>query len=68
MAENHHWPGSGRYGARVLLVRADPKQYKLVARLRLFGDKKTELWSHPAPVKGRLYIRNEDSINCLPLK
>ncbi|MBL7223155.1 MAG: SUMF1/EgtB/PvdO family nonheme iron enzyme [Candidatus Brocadiae bacterium] len=52
----------------LLLIRATREKYKLVARLRLFGDKKTQVWSHPALAKGRLYIRNEDSINCLPLR
>ncbi len=51
----------------LLLVRANREQYKLVARLRLFGKQKTETWSHPALVKGRLYIRNDNSINCLVL-
>ncbi|NQT38172.1 MAG: hypothetical protein HQ581_11820, partial [Planctomycetes bacterium] len=45
----------------------DREQYTLVARLRLFDDKKTAVWSHPALVKGRLYIRNENSIHCLLL-
>ena len=49
----------------LLLVRADRKEYKLVARLRLFDGQKTETWSHPALVKGRIYVRNECSINCL---
>ena len=52
----------------LLLVRANRKQYTLVARLRLFDDKNTEIWSHPALVKGRLYIRNENSIRCLLLR
>jgi outer membrane protein assembly factor BamB len=51
----------------LLLVRANRKQYQLVARLRLFDNKKTEVWSHPALVKGRLYVRHESSINCLVL-
>ena len=51
----------------LLLVRADRKKYELVGRLRLFDDKKTQIWSHPAIVEGRLYIRNENSVNCLPL-
>jgi hypothetical protein len=52
----------------LLLVRADPEQYQLAARIRLFDDAKTEIWSHPALVKGRVYIRNESSINCLLLE
>ncbi len=51
----------------LLLVRADREQYRLVARLRLFDDQKTAVWSHPALVKGRLYIRNDNSIHCLLL-
>jgi len=52
----------------LLLVRANRKQYQPVARLRLFGNKKTRIWSHPALVEGRLYIRSESSINCLLLQ
>ncbi len=55
-------------GGELLLLQADRKQYKEVARLRLFDSKKTELWSFPALVKGRLYIRNENSISCLLLE
>ena len=51
----------------LLLVRADRKEYKLAGRLQVFDDIKTEVWSHPALVEGHLYIRNENSINCLPL-
>jgi outer membrane protein assembly factor BamB len=51
----------------LLLVRADHTKYQLTARLRLFDDQQTEVWSHPALVQGRLYVRNECSINCLVL-
>ncbi|NQT87510.1 SUMF1/EgtB/PvdO family nonheme iron enzyme, partial [bacterium] len=51
----------------LLLVRASRKAYALVARLRLFESKKTQVWSHPALVKGRLFICNENSVRCLPL-
>jgi len=51
----------------LLLIRADRNKYKLVARVRLFDDPQTEVWSHPALVKGRLYVRNENSIGCLLL-
>jgi len=54
-------------GGELLLVRAAREKFEVVARVRLFDDDKTEIWSHPALVEGRLYVRNEKSINCLPL-
>jgi formylglycine-generating enzyme required for sulfatase activity len=52
----------------LLLVRADRKEYKPAGRLRVFDDDKTEVWSHPALVEDNLYIRNQNSINCLSLR
>jgi len=52
----------------LLLVKANREKYELVGRLQVFDDNKTEVWSHPALVKGRLYIRDEKSIGCLILK
>ena len=51
----------------LLLLKADRKKHTLISRLRVFQDPKTEIWSHPALVPGRLYIRNQDSVVCLLL-
>ena len=52
----------------LLLVRADRKKYELISRLKVLSGEDTEIWSHPALVSGRLYIRNKASITCLLLK
>ncbi len=51
----------------LLLLKADRKKYTLISRLRVFQNPKTEIWAHPALVRGRLYIRNQDSVACLLL-
>ncbi len=51
----------------LLLLRADRKKHTLISRLRVLRDPKTEIWSHPALMPGRLYIRNQDSVMCLLL-
>ena len=52
----------------LLLVRADRKKYELISRLKVFTGEKTEVWSHPALVDGRLYLRDKASVTCLLLK
>ena len=52
----------------LLLLRAERMAYKQVARLSLFGSRKTQIWSFPALVKDHLFIRNENSVNCLLLR
>jgi len=49
----------------LILLHASPDGYKQKSRLRLF--EKTEVWSHPALVANRLYIRNNSEICCLLL-
>ncbi len=51
---------------RVLLVDAAAGAYTLISRLDLFEE--AEMWSHPALVKGRLYIRTNAEIVCLQLR
>jgi len=50
-----------------ILIEADARSYTLRRRLSLFGQEKTEVWSHPALLPGRLYIRNSSQIYCLLL-
>ena len=52
---------------RLILIKANADSYTLKSRLSLFDDEKTELWSHPALLPGRLYIRNSAEISCLVL-
>lgn len=51
----------------LLLLKADRKKHTLISRLRVLREPKTEIWSHPALMPGRLYIRNQDSVMCLLL-
>ncbi len=50
----------------LLLIRADPQQYKLLGRMKVFEGEKG-LYSHPAIVGNRLYYRSSDSIVCIEL-
>jgi len=50
---------------QVLLVEARRDQYVLTSRARLFRD--TEVWSHPAIVGNRLYVRDLHEIVCVLL-
>lgn len=49
----------------LILLKASPSQFTLVSRLELFKD--TEVWSHPALLGNRLYIRSMNEIACLLL-
>jgi len=51
--------------ADLILIKADRRRYSEVSRLSLF--EKNEVWSHPALVAGRMYIRNASEILCLLL-
>ena len=53
--------------AELILLEADRGRYMVISRLRLFDDK-TELWSHPALLPGRLYVRSVSEIACLLLQ
>ena len=48
------------------LSRAAGGAYKLISRLDLFEE--AEMWSHPALVKGPLYIRTDAEVVCLLLE
>lgn len=53
---------------QLLLVRADAGKYQLISRLKLYGQEETEIFSHPALVGQRLYVRNDNSIACVLLR
>jgi outer membrane protein assembly factor BamB len=46
------------------LFEADPKEYKELARSKVCGP----TWAHPALVDGRLYLRDDKELVCVPLK
>lgn len=50
----------------VLLLQADPKQFKLLGRMKAFENEKG-LYAHPALVGNRLYYRGSDCIVCIEL-
>jgi outer membrane protein assembly factor BamB len=53
------------------LIRADRQRYDCVGRLSLFddvADTDREVWSHPALVGNRLYIRNLLAVYCFLLR
>jgi outer membrane protein assembly factor BamB len=50
-------------GALVLL-EANSKEYKELARSKVCG----ETWAHPALVDGRVYLRDNKELICMPLK
>jgi len=56
-------------GGELLLVRAGSPAYELVSRLQVFPivPKRSEVYSHPALVGSRLYLRDSRSACCLDL-
>ena len=49
----------------LLLVDATADEFRLISRLRLFEE--AEIWSHPALVGNRLYVRDTVGVVCLLL-
>jgi outer membrane protein assembly factor BamB len=54
------------FEGELLLVEANPKEFKLLGRMRTFEDEKG-LYSHPALVGRRLYLRSTNSLTCIEL-
>jgi outer membrane protein assembly factor BamB len=46
------------------LLESDPKEYKQLARSKVCGP----TWAHPALVDGKVYLRDEKELICVPLK
>jgi outer membrane protein assembly factor BamB len=46
------------------LFEANPKEFKELARSKVCG----ETWAHPALVDGRVYLRDNSNLICVPLK
>lgn len=67
--------GNGRLlvmsqGGELLLIKADKDRFQCLGTLRLFddlADTDREVWSHPALVGNRLYVRNLLGIYCFLL-
>jgi outer membrane protein assembly factor BamB len=51
---------------RLLLIDATAPEYRLLSELQLFADE-PGIYSHPAIIKNRLYIRSSGAIHCLEL-
>ncbi len=51
----------------LLLIDATADQPKILSRLKLFADE-NGVYSHPALVGDRLYVRSSSAVVCLPLK
>jgi hypothetical protein len=50
-------------GGRLTLVQPDPTGYKELARAKVCGP----TWAHPALAGGKLYLRDEKNLICVPL-
>lgn len=51
----------------LLLFAVRPDKAEIFSRMKLFQQEGIEIWSHPALVPGRLYIRTHDQACCLLL-
>jgi hypothetical protein len=57
-------------GGELILVDAKADEFRIVSRLKLFGDdssQRAEVLSHPALVGTRLYFRGEKELVCVEL-
>jgi outer membrane protein assembly factor BamB len=50
------------------LLKVDRTGCGPISRLKPYGDAEVSIWSHPALVPGRLYIRDETHASCLLLE
>ena len=53
---------------QLLLVKADGPKHVLLDRRRLYREQDAEVWSHPALVGDRLYVRNDLDVRCFLMK
>ena len=63
----HVWCSPAAYliddNGMLTLFEPDPAGYKELAKSKVCGP----TWAHPALVDGRLYLRDEKELICLPL-
>ena len=57
---------SGASGELLLLDTTAP-DFRVVSRLKVFDTPSAELYSHPALVGSRLYVRGQDALVCVEL-
>jgi outer membrane protein assembly factor BamB/ABC-type phosphate/phosphonate transport system substrate-binding protein len=50
----------------LILIRSSGQRCEVVSRLRLFADR-SDIWSHPALVANRLYLRTPSAVLCVAL-
>ncbi len=50
-------------GGTLTLFEADPSGYKELAKSKVCGS----TWAHPALVEGRVYLRDEKELICVPV-
>jgi outer membrane protein assembly factor BamB len=70
IAGNEHVLVMSQIG-KLFLVQIDKKAYRCVASLDLFDDvheTDRDVWSHPALVRNRLYVRNLLGVYCFVLE
>lgn len=53
--------------SELVLLAAEKERFTEISRMRLFEDKRTEVWSHPALLGNRMYVRSMTEIGCLLL-
>jgi len=51
----------------LLLLKATREGGAIVSRVKLFADPKTEIWSYPALVGRRFYVRTQSALACFVL-
>ena len=49
------------------LIEANPKEYNLKGKFKI-ATKNGESWPHPVIAGGKLYLRDQDVLNCYDVK
>lgn len=50
------------------LMRLGPDGFKVTSRFRLVPDRKSDAWTHPVILDGRLYLRYQDTLFCYDIR
>jgi outer membrane protein assembly factor BamB len=54
--------------AKVALVKADPKEFKLLGSFDIPDKSGAPSWQHPVVANGKLYLRDQDKLHCFDVK
>jgi outer membrane protein assembly factor BamB len=54
--------------AKVALVKADPKEFKLLGAFDIPDKSGKPSWQHPVVANGKLYLRDQDKLHCFDVK